>query len=205
MGTYLSKTEIDFFLSSIDFSECDLVCDIGAGAGKFSLLAAQKNVTVIALDIDRHGLSRIKAKDGHINVIIADARALPLKSDIACAAFTFEVVDYIPELKAVLSEGKRILKSKRPLVFSFGNLSSFKSKIRQIRGRYYKHSYREALADLQALGFNVERKKGFNWLPFNRSSENMLIPFSAKVEHVFGLRRIPRWSPWVLIKAVKSE
>jgi len=205
MGTYLTKMEMNFFLDSIDFSECDLVCDIGAGSGKFSLVAAQKNVAVVALDLDLHGIRRLKAKDGRVNVVLADARALPLKNNIACAAFTFEVVDYIPELGTVLMECRNVLKSGHPLVFSFGNLSSIKSKVRQMSGKNYKHSYGEAISDLHKLGFDINKERGFNWLPFNRTSENKLVPLSAKIERLFGLRKIPRWSPWVLIKAIKSE
>jgi len=39
MGSYLTNVEMAFFLKSMNFSECHLVGDIGAGAGKFSLLA----------------------------------------------------------------------------------------------------------------------------------------------------------------------
>jgi ubiquinone/menaquinone biosynthesis C-methylase UbiE len=205
MGKYLTKMETDFFLNSIDFAGCNFMCDIGAGAGKFSLLASQRNVKVVALDINAHGLKRLKAKDAQIEVIVADAKALPLKSNIACAAFTFEVVDYIPELDLVLTECKRILTNNSPLVFSFGNLSSIKSKLRQMSGKKYMHSYEEAISNLKKTGFAIEKKKGFNWLPFNRTSENALIPALAAIESIMGLRRIPKWSPWVLIKAIKSE
>lgn len=203
MGAYLTEMETTFFLESIAFHEGDLVCDIGAGAGKFSLLASARKANVIALDIDRHGLTRLKAKDPKIEVIIADAKYLPLKDEVASAAFTFEVVDYIPELNVVLSEAKRILTINSPLVFSFGNLSSLKSKIRELSGKRYMHSYKEAVTDLQELGFQINRARGFAWLLFNRTSENPFIPSLAKLEWALGFRRIPRWSPWVLIKATK--
>jgi|PlaIllAssembly_1097288.scaffolds.fasta_scaffold35123_2 ubiquinone/menaquinone biosynthesis C-methylase UbiE len=205
MGAYLTRMETSFFLDSIAFSPRDLVCDIGAGAGKFSLIAAQKDANVVALDIDLHGLRRLKAKDNRISVIVADAKAIPLKDNIASAAFTFEVVDYIPELKKVLFECKRILKSQHPLVFSFGNLSSLKSKVRQLRGKRYMHSYGEAISDLQEYAFKIEKKQGFNWLPFNRTSNNPLIPIMARAEGFFGVRKLARWSPWVLVKAVKVD
>jgi predicted RNA methylase len=51
-----------------------LVGDIGAEAGKFSLLAAEKNVDVVALDIDLPGLKRLRFKNKLVNVVLADAR-----------------------------------------------------------------------------------------------------------------------------------
>jgi 2-polyprenyl-3-methyl-5-hydroxy-6-metoxy-1,4-benzoquinol methylase len=205
MGAYLTRMEMGFFLKAIDFPTTKMVCDVGAGAGKFTLRAAEEGAKVVALDIDLHGLGRLKAKNGEVDVIRADARALPLRDNLFDAAVSMEVVDYIPELEKVLAECKRILKTGCPFVFSFGNLSSLKSKARQLSGKNYMHSYGEAIEDLRETGFDVDRKMGFNWLPFNRTSENEFIPFLAKVERTFGLRRLPKWSPWVLIKAVKAN
>ena len=205
MGAYLTSMEMDFFLTAIDFSMSKLICDVGAGAGKFTLRAAEEGAEVVALDIDLHGLGRLKTKNRKVEVIQADARALPLRENLFDAAVSMEVVDYIPELDKVMTEARRILKSECPFVFSFGNLSSLKSKARQLSGKNYMHSYGEAAKDLEHAGFAAARKMGFNWLPFNRTSENRLIPFLARVEWLFGLRKLPRWSPWVLIKAVKKD
>jgi ubiquinone/menaquinone biosynthesis C-methylase UbiE len=205
MGAYLTRMEMGFFLKAIDFRTTKMVCDVGAGAGKFTLRAVEEDAKVVALDIDLHGLARLKVKNCEIDVIRADARALPLRDNLFDAAVSMEVVDYIPELDKVLVECNRILKEGCPFVFSFGNLSSLKSKARQLSGKNYMHSYKEAIEDIRKTGFIIDKKMGFNWLPFNRTSENRLIPFLAKVERVFGLRRLPKWSPWVLIKAVKSN
>lgn len=205
MGVYLTRKETEFLLDAIDFSKCSLVCDIGSGAGKFSLLAAQRNISVVSLDVDLHSIRRLKAKDKRIAVIVADAKNLPLKSNIACAAFSFEVLDYIPELKMVFTECKRILKRNGSLVFSLGNRSSLKSKLRQVSGKRYTHSYDEAVSALKQTGLEIEKEKGYNWLLFSRTSENPFIPLLARIEKVFGLQKLPRWSPWVLVKATKTD
>lgn len=205
MGTYLTNVEMAFFLEAIDFSKEKLICDVGAEAGKFSLRAIEEGANVVALDIDAYGLGRLKAKSRKIDVICADGRALPLRSGAFDAAVSMEVIDYIPQLNEVLAECKRILRNGCPLVFSSGNKSSLKSKVRQLSGKSYIHSYGEIMSGLHDAGFAVAGKTGFNWLPFGRMSQNILIPFLGKVERLFGFRRLPRWSPWILAKAVKTE
>lgn len=205
MGAYLTSVEVKFFLDSIDFAKCTLVGDIGAGAGKFSLIAKQKKSDVTAMDVDLKGLKRLKLKNKHVNVVLSDAKKIPLKEDVLAAAFIIEVLDYIPELETVLAECRRILKNGGSLVFSFGNKSSLKSKFRQLRGKYYMHSYSKVVESLEKARFRIIKKEGFNWLPFNRTSESRLISLSVRVEKLFRLRKIPSLSPWVLIHAVKSE
>jgi len=205
MGAYLTAVEKGFFLNSIDFKKCNLTCDVGAGAGKFSLLAAERNVDVIAIDIDSSGLKRIKSKNDLICVVLADAKNIPLKGGMFDAAFMMEVVDYIPELETVMEECRRILKVGGSLVFSFGNKSSLKSKLRLLMGKHYMHTYCKVVQSLNKAGLQIVKKEGFNWLPFNRTSENPSIPFLANVENFFGLRKVPNLSPWVLIHAVKSK
>jgi ubiquinone/menaquinone biosynthesis C-methylase UbiE len=171
-GSYLTNVEMAFFLKSINFSECHLVGDIGAGAGKFSLLAAEKNVEVVAIDIDLPGLRRLRFKNRLVNVVLADVRNIPLKEDILDAAFMIEVIDYIPESDTVLVECSRILKNGCSLVFSFGNKASLKSKLRNLQGKNYMHSYDEIANELRKAGSKLVRKEGFNWLLFSRASEN---------------------------------
>ena len=89
--------------------------------------------------------------------------------------------------------------------FSFGNKASLKSKLRNLQGKNYMHSYDEIANELRKVGFKLVRKEGFNWLLFNRTSENSLVPLSAKMERLFGLREMPSVSPWVMTHAVKQE
>lgn len=204
MGGYLTRIETRFVSDSIDQSRRYTILDIGAGAGKFSLPAAEKNATVVSIDIVSNYLKRVKLLNKSVNVIQADARKIPLKDETFDAAFMIEVLDYIPELNTVLGECHRTLKLNAPFVFSFGNKSSLKQKLRERRGKSYMHSYGMVMQRLFKTGFKVKRKMGFGWLPFGRTSENRLIPFLAVIERLFALRRIPSVSPWVLVHAVKS-
>jgi ubiquinone/menaquinone biosynthesis C-methylase UbiE len=205
MGKYLTRVEMDFIFNSIDPSQMNAIMDVGAEAGRFSLLATDSNATVIGIDIHSYGLKRLKLKTKRVNVIQADARRIPLKDETFDAIFMIEVLDYIPELGEALKECHRTLKSNAPVILSFGNKSSFKSKLRGLRGKSYRHSYGMVMRFLFKTGFAVRKKTGYSWLPFGRTSESRFVPFLAAIEKLFALRRIPSLSPWVIVYAVKSN
>jgi ubiquinone/menaquinone biosynthesis C-methylase UbiE len=98
MGKYLTQVETDFIFNSIAPSQMHTIMDVGAEAGRFSLLATDTNATVIGIDIDSHGLKRLKLKTKRVNVIQTGARKIPLKDETFDAIFMIEVLDYIPEL-----------------------------------------------------------------------------------------------------------
>jgi ubiquinone/menaquinone biosynthesis C-methylase UbiE len=125
MDKYLTRLETDFIFNSIDLAKTRVVIDLGAEAGRFSLMAARSNATVMGIDIDSYSLRRLKLKNKHVNVIQAGARKIPLKNETFDAVFVIEVLDNIPELAETLEECLRILKPDSPLVLFFGNQSPF--------------------------------------------------------------------------------
>jgi len=205
MGKYLTRMETDFIFNSIAPSQMQTVMDVGAEAGRFSLMTTDTDAFTIGIDIDSYGLKRLKLKTKHANVIQADAREIPLKDEVFDAVFMIEVLDYIPEVEEALRECHRTLKSNASLVLSFGNRSSLKSNLRKLRGKSYRHSYGKVMRFLSKTGFKVKRKMGYSWLPLGRTSESRLIPFLAAIEKLFALRRIPSLSPWVIVHAEKPE
>ena len=205
MGKYLTKTETEFILKAITLSKGNSIMDVGAEAGRFSLLGEMSELEMIGIDIDSYGLNRLKQKNRGVNAILADARKIPLRKKVLDATFMIEVLDYIAELDVALPECYNALKQGGSLILSFGNNSSLKSLFRRFRGRTYQHSYGNVLRSLEKAGFKVKIKLGYNWLPFNRVSENPLIPLLVRIEKILGLRRLCRLSPWVLVHAVKSE
>jgi len=204
MGKYLTKTETQFIQNSIDTSSVSTVMDVGAEAGRFSHFP-KETTTVISIDIDSYGLKRLKRKARHVNVILADARKIPLQNETLDAILMIEVLDYIPELYEALAECHRTLKPNASLIVSFGNKSSLKSKLRETRGKSYTHSYQSVMRSLVKTGFKVKKRMGYNWLPFGRTSENPLIPILTMAERLFGFRKIPRYSPWIIIHATKPN
>jgi len=197
--------ETDFIFKSINPSQTFTIMDVGAEAGRFSLLTSNSEATIIGIDIESYGLKRLKRKAKDINVIQADARKIPIKEGVFDAIFMIEVLDYMTELGEALTECHRTLKSNAPLFLSFGNKSSLKSQLRELRGKAYRHSYNRVMQCLSKIGFVVIRKMGYNWLLFGRTSESRLVPFSADIEKLFGLRRIPCLSPCVILHAAKCD
>src|SRR3990170_2401893 len=205
MGKYLTQVETRFILNSIDLSQANAIMDVGAEAGRFSRFSKNNNAETISLDIDSYGLKRLKLKAKNTDAIQADARRTPVKGETFDAIFMIEVLDYIPELDQALAECHRTLKPNASLILSFGNKSSLKAKLRELSGKSYQHSYHKVIQTLTETGFQVKKKTGYNWILSGRMSENRLIPVLATMERVFGFRKIPSLSPWVIVHAVKSD
>ena len=200
MGKYLTNLETDFIHKSIDLSQTNItVMDVGAEAGRFSLLAANSKAMVVSIDVNSYALKRLKIKNKDVNIIQADARQLPLRDGVFDVVFMIEVLDYIPELDQALSECKRTLKKNASSILSFGNKSSLKAKLKAMQGKSYRHSYKEVMQCLSKTGFLVNKKIGYSWLLFGRTSQSSLVPILARFERFFGLRRVVRFSPWVII------
>lgn len=204
MGKYLTALETEFISKAIDLSKENLtVMDVGAEAGRFSLFAANPNAYVVSIDLDSYALKRLHLKNRGVNVIQADARHLPLKDAVFDVVFMVEVLDYIPELDQAFGDCKRTLKPNSSCVLSFGNKSSLKAKLKTMQGKSYRHSYGEVISYLFKTGFVVKNRLGYSWLPFGRTSQSSLVGFLTGVEKILGLRRIVRYSPWVLIHVTK--
>jgi len=206
MGKYLTKLETDFITKSVMLDKENLtVMDVGAEAGRFSLLAANHKATVVSVDVDSYALKRLKLKERRVNAILADARSLPLKEGLFDVVFMIEVLDYIPELQEALAECKRALKPNASSILSFGNRSSLKAKLKSMQGKSYRHNYREIVQCLSKTGFTIKMKTGYSWLPLGRTSQNRIVPILAGIERIIGLRRVVRFSPWVIIHVTRPS
>jgi tRNA1(Val) A37 N6-methylase TrmN6 len=69
MGKYLTRVKTVFIFNSVDPAKMHSIMDLGAEAGRFFLLVADKNATVIGIDIDPYGMKRLKLKTKHVNFI----------------------------------------------------------------------------------------------------------------------------------------
>jgi ubiquinone/menaquinone biosynthesis C-methylase UbiE len=206
MGKYLTNLETAFINKSISLQTDNLaIMDLGAEAGRFSLLASKQKATVVSIDLDPYALRRLRLKDKQVNIIQADARKLPIRDTVFDITFMIEVLDYIPELQEAFEECKRTLKPEASSILSFGNKTSLKAKLKSMQGKSYRHSYRQVIDCLKKTGFTICRKTGYSWLPFGRTSQSPLVPISAGIERFLGFRRIVRFSPWVIVHVTKPS
>ena len=204
MGKYLTDIETNFISKTLDLTQQNLgVLDVGAEAGRFSLFAEKINANVVSIDLNSYALKRLKLKSKQVNVIQADARFMPIKSEVFDIIFMIEVLDYISEIELALKDAKRTLKPNAHSIISFGNKNSIKAKMKAVQGKSYRHSYTEFMRSLSKVGFNINDKLGYSWLPLSRTSQSSFISILATMEKIFGLRRIVRYSPWVMMNLTK--
>ncbi len=204
MGKYLTEVETVFIKKNVDFSKTALVLDVGAESGRISLIALNTKTNVVGIDIDVSSLRRLRKRTKQAYVVAADARYLPFRHDVFDAVFLIEVLDYIHELDVALSDCSRVLKPDSSCILSFGNRSSFKGKLKSLRSKPYLHSFKGVMQSLPAAGLIYGSSLGFNWLLFGRTSQNYFIPILAWFEQALGLRRLRKYSPWVIVHVVKQ-
>ncbi|MDR0318554.1 MAG: class I SAM-dependent methyltransferase [Nitrososphaerota archaeon] len=204
MGKYLTEIETVFIKKAVDFSKTEFVLDVGAESGRISLIALNTKTNVVSIDIDRASLKRLRQRTKQAYVVVADARYLPFKSGFFDAAFMIEVLDYIPELSITLNDCNRVLKSGSSCILSFGNKSSFKGTLKGLRGKPYLHSFKVVVQVLSDSNFVYKSSLGFNWMLFGRTSQNGLVPFFAWLERVFRLRKLCKYSPWIICHVIKQ-
>ena len=205
MGKYLTQIETSFILNSIDPSEANVIMDVGAEAGRFSLILQKQQRRNYQL---RHRLMRPQT----IKTQSKKHKRYPSrrpKNPSERRNLRRHLHDRSPRLHSrigqALAECHRTLRPNASLILSFGNRTSLKAKLRELSGKSYQHSYRNVIKALVETGFSVKKKTGYNWLLFGRMSENRMIPILARMERFFGLRRIPSLSPWVILHATKSH
>ena len=72
MGKYLTNLETDFIYKSIDLFQSNItVMDVGAEAGRFSLLAANSKAIVVSVYVNSYALKRLKLKSELLATFVA--------------------------------------------------------------------------------------------------------------------------------------
>ncbi|MGD6807988.1 MAG: class I SAM-dependent methyltransferase [Candidatus Bathyarchaeia archaeon] len=87
------------------------VLDVGCGSGLFFSQVAGQAELVVGVDDSRNLLTKAKEHGrgfGNVNVILADADHLPLRSGFFGAVFAFTVLQNLPAPQDTLAELKRV-------------------------------------------------------------------------------------------------
>lgn len=207
MGEYLTRKErevIESFLESNNIGTC---LDVACGSGRFSVPISKCGIKVVAVDYDLVPLRKLKDKlreREQIMIIRGDANKLPFKESTFDCIVSIETVDNLDV--NFFEECNKILRRDGFLLFTVGNKHSYKKYIHQLLSSYrtfYRYSFDEWVSYLEEEGFEVNKCSGYNWIPFKRNSNNVLLGLFEFLENILRLNHFPRISPWVFFVAKK--
>lgn len=116
------------YLTAVRLLTCspgDVVLDAGSGEGVASILLAQHQLRVIAVDADSDAchlgaeIVRTEAQ-GHPTpqFVRSNVYSLPFADETFDGAVSLEVIEHIPDVQAYLKELRRVMKSGSTIVFS---------------------------------------------------------------------------------------
>ena len=139
-------------------------------------------------------------------IVRGDMNKLPLKESSFDCIVSVQTVDYL-DAKKVFRGCNRVLRKGGVFIFTMGNNHSYKKYIHRVLRSYrtfFRYSFDEIMAYLEEEGFEVKKCRGYNWIPFNRVSNNVLIGLFVFLECVLRLGHFPAISPAVFFVAKKK-
>jgi SAM-dependent methyltransferase len=210
-GRYVSALErADLVSAAALAGPPDLALEVGADGGRWSRLLRDLGWQMTCTDIDPETLARCQARipDATCLRVAPEDTRLPLPDHSVSLLLCVEVPPVIHS-DWFLREARRVL---RPggIAFVMGyNTHSLRglfcllSRLRPgrpaSRHPFYQRSYVAWRREIERAGFTLLRATGLCWAPFPRKSNSALIGPVVALEGFLGLRRLPRYSPWVLL------
>lgn len=209
MGEYLTRKErevIDSFLEGKTIGAC---LDVACGSGRFSILLSQHGINVVAVDYDLIPLRKLIDKRGgeQIMTLRGDANRLPFKKSCFDCVVSIETVDYLDAIN-FFRECNNVLRKEGFLLFTSANKHSYKKHIQRILSKsrtFYRYSFDELVSYLEEEGFEVLKCRGYNWIPFKRGSNSVLLGLFEFLENILRLSHFSRISHGVFFVAKKRE
>lgn len=209
-GQYVTSLEKQVLLSALDrFAAPGVGLDVGCEGGRWSQVLTDRGWSMIATDVDPDSLEICRRRNSTVRCLLVDSQdeVLPVDSRTIDLMLCFEVP--VVEDPWFAAEAHRVLKPGGVLVGSMLNLCSWRGAAANAkstlvgRERHYKTSYASFRRCVQQHGFSMDRVCGCCWAPFGRHSDSPWISVATKLEQMFGLRRIPTISPWVVYTATR--
>ncbi len=217
MGRYLTANEKKFIVESLNGypNPIELALDAGAGTGRHTRIVATYATQVVAMEIEDDlvaALARVAPNVQAVRVT-PETTTLPVDSNSTDCILCIEAV-FLPEQEWFREECGRVLRPGGMLIVTLQNRLSWKglwAKLRPGRYRYatgdvyYVHSLGEFSDMFRRVGLELRDALGYNWLPFNRASNSLLLRPLAILEALLQLRRLPSLSPWIIMRFVFKE
>jgi SAM-dependent methyltransferase len=211
-GRYLTSAEKAALETAASSVRPGTSLEIGCDGGRWSQLLAALGWSTICVDVREEAVELCRVR-------IPSARCLLVKSGdssfpVADRAVNLLLIYEVPRVTSspwFASEAARVLERGGVLVCTISNPTSIRaavyrawtlvSKSRRQWPVYEGPPFQHVERDLEAHGFNLLLKEGLGWAPFSRRSESRLIPCFTRLEKVIGLRRLVRFSPFVILAA----
>ncbi len=210
MGDYLTLKEREFIDSFLEDKNIGTCIDVACGSGRFSIPISQAGINVVAVDYDLVPLKKLKVKGGRsgsIQICRGDANKLPFKKSSFDCIVSIETVDYL-DGENFIRQCNKLLKPDGFILFTSANNNSYKKYIHNVLSKhriFYRYAFHDIVSCLEREGFKVEKCIGYNWVPFKRDSNNILMPVFEFLEKIFRLKYFSAISLGVFFIAKKRE
>lgn len=208
LGTrYLSYLEERFVREALNGKGFIRILDVGTGTGRImGLIAGLHNVELVGVDLSRQMIRHARKKVKAVDFVVADADALPFRSNVFDSVVAIRVFRYIPSWKHTIREVNRVVRCFRLFVFDVSNRYSVQLLARK-KGVYLSLVLGKVLSDLEKNGFAIIRFKSQKRFPANlyrRINDNTTLKAISLLESVMD-RLVPKslLSTDVLIQAKK--
>lgn len=222
-GSYrwVVRTPLDAYLHSVEFAFVERllrsaprpyrILDIGAGGGRLALLLQRDGFDVIGVDLYPEGLQLLRQQSLSLPIGFAHALHLPFADRVMDGIVCLQVLNHLNDPNRFFRECYRLLQPGGLLLLQALNGRGYKSLVRRrtmapeenraSSGPSGDINIEDMLNMIRSNGFNIVETQGYNWLPLQRQSRSRLAEPLGRVEALLGLRRLVRWSPWLLIAA----
>ncbi len=226
---------------TVDFDRLRLakggvLLDLGAGGGRHSFEAMIRQTRAVAVDLDEAGLrgvsqyaaglASLETLDrSKVEVLMADARALPFRDDSFDSAICSEVLEHLEEELAVIEELRRVTKAKAVVALTVPSFFpeivnwSISKEYHSAKGGHVRIYTKSELATLvKGVGFSVlgfKRAHGLHspywwiksWVGVGNSSHPLASWYeSLLVKDMFSPNRLLRTfeerTNWILGKSL---
>ena len=205
-GKYLEEMEADVFHVGFRHARAGATdaIDIGCETGRWTRRLLDHGFSVTSTEIGADKIAGCQANNPEANCVLVspDDNRLPVDDNSMDMAVSIEVQVndfdwFVPELRRVLRDGGIAVFTLNNRSSYRGCLANFKSWLKKDEV-FYPRSYRNMCNQLAECGLEIIAANGFGWFPFGRFSNSSLVPLATKIENLMQLRRLVRWSPWVV-------
>ena len=210
-GQYITAIEQGAILQGHELAGAPATAlEIGAEGGRWAKLLADLGWQMICTDINAGALAVCQQRIPSAKCVLVEQDSTEFPSDDESVRLLLAIeVHELVEQDWFTVEAARVLEPDGLFVGVFQNLHSWRAVIRNLKRdpedsfKQYTAAYAPWRRHLVRSGFGMVREEGLCWMPFGRMSDSRLIPTSVAFERALGLRRIVRWSPWIVFVAKK--